>query len=92
MRKLRLQGPGDCQGGGEDEPQIGDVLFPDKSLGSDFAEFVEILRRLKIGPNSRLERSLGIEKAPGVRQGTAGVSDTPMRQRIVSRTAWLRDS
>ena len=84
MRKLRLQGPGDCQGGGEDEPHIGDVLFQDKSLGSDFAEFVEILRRLKIGPNSRLERSLGIEKAPRVRQGTASVSDTPMRQRIVS--------
>jgi hypothetical protein len=46
------KGRGTAEGGGEDEPHIGDVLFQDKSLGSDFAEFVEILRRLKIGPNA----------------------------------------
>jgi hypothetical protein len=83
MRKLRLQVPGYCHGGGEEEPHIGYVFFQDKGLGSDFAEFIEIMRRLKIDPKSRLQRSLGINKAPGVGQATGTVSDTPLRQCIV---------
>jgi hypothetical protein len=50
MRKLRLQMPGYCHGGAEKEQRIGYVLFQDEGLGSDFAEFVEIMHRLKIDP------------------------------------------
>jgi hypothetical protein len=82
MRKLRLQVPGHCLGGGEEERHFGYVLFQDKGLGSDFAEFVEIMSRLKIGPNFRFQGGLGVEKGPGGGQATGTVSD--IRTRIVS--------
>jgi len=85
MRKLRLQVPGYCHGGAEKEQRIGYVLFQDEGLGSDFAEFVEIIMHcLKIGPSSRLQVSLGTEKAPGVGQATGAIPpDTGTRQRGV---------